>query len=191
MKKILTILIAVGLAFASTNNDEINKKLDLLLNKLDTLEKKLDEKDVEIKKLKQALQQQQKEIKKQEVKTKTQLALKNCDNLKVTNFEYKYHDDVLPYVTFKVTITNNYPYEITHISGNVYFDDKNDGTTFIKHYINRKVDIKPGESVTITGEHTALDEIEKMIKNENPSDLNVYFSPNAVDFQGAPTLKCY
>jgi len=189
MKKFLTILTAVSLSFSASTSD-IDKKLDLLLNKLDTLEKKLDQKDQEIEQLKQQLNIQQQEIKKQEIKTKRQLAVKSCDNLKVTDVNYKYYDNVIPYINFEVTLKNNYPYEITAIRGNIYFDDK-DGTTLVKQYIDRKIDIKPGETVVIKGQHTVLTAIEKEMKDENPNNLKVYFSPNVVDFKNAPELRCY
>ena len=189
MKKVLFAFIAGSLLFAS-NSDDINKKLDLLLNKLDTLEKKLDEKDKEIETLKKELKQQQTQIKKQEINTKKEFAIKSCDNLKVTAFNYQYHDNVLPYITFKVTIKNNYPYEITKINGNIYFDDK-DGTTMIKHFIDRKVSIKPGESITISGQHMLVTDIEKMMKDEKPTDLEVHFDPTVLTFKNAQKLECF
>ena len=189
MKKVLFALIAGSLLFAS-NSDDINKKLDLLLNKLDTLEKKLDEKDKEIETLKKELQKQQSEIKKQEINTKKEFAVKSCDNLKVTEFSYQYHDNVLPYITFNVTIKNNYPYEVTKLYGNIYFDDK-DGTSMIKHFINRKVSIKPGESVTISAQHMLVTDIEKMMKDEKPADLVVHFDPTAISFKNGKKLECY
>jgi len=189
MKKFLLILALISFSFSASTND-IDKKLDLLLNKLDTLEKKLDQKDQEIEQLKQELKAQQKEIKKQEVTTKKEFAVKSCDNLKITDVKYEYHDNILPYLTFKVTLKNNYPYEITHIRGSIYFDDK-DGTTFIKHFIDRKVDIKPGESIIISAQHMIITDIEKEIKDENSKNLKVYFSPTIVDFKNVPELKCY
>ena len=188
MKKLLFALIGVSILFAS--NEDINKKLDLLLNKLDTLEKKLDEKDKEIEKLKKELKAQQKEIKTQEKTTKTELALKDCNKLQVTSFSYKYNDNVLPYYTFTVTLKNNYPYEIAKVSGNLYFDDK-DGTTLVKHYLKRKLNIKPNKSVTIHGQHLITLEIEKELKNENPHNLNVYFSPTRINFKNGKSLECF
>lgn len=188
MKKFFILFAAVGILFAS--NQDINKKLDILLEKLDTLEKKLDEKDKEIEKLKKELQKQQKELNTQKIETKKEFAIKSCDNLKVTSFSYNYHDNVLPYITFRVTLKNNYPYEIKKISGNLYFDDK-DGTTLIKHYLKRDVDIKPYSSVTIEGEHMVINEIEKEIKDEKPNDLKVYFSPTIIYFKNNQEVKCY
>ena len=76
--KFLSILVIGSLLFAA-NNEEINKKLDLLLNKLNSLEKKLDEKDKEIKTLK-------KELNKQKITTKKEFAIKNCKNIKIISF---------------------------------------------------------------------------------------------------------
>ena len=186
MKKILFVLIAGSLLFAL----DTDKKLDLILQKLNQLEEKINQKDKEIEKLKKELQKQQNEIKKQEVSTKKEFAIKSCDNLKITSFSYKYHNNALPYITFRVTFKNNYPYEITAINGNIYFDDK-DGTTLVKHFINRKVSIKPGESVTLKGEHMLVTEIEKMMKDEKPTDLKAHFEPNVIKFKDASKLKCY
>lgn len=192
MKKALFLVLIVGFLFASNNSDnnDINQKLNLILNKLNLLEQQINQKNKEIETLKKQLQIQQKEIKKQAITTKKEFAVKNCNNLKVVKFSYQYHDDILPYITFKVTLKNNYPYEITKIDGNLYFDDK-DGTTLIKHYIKRKIDIKPGQSITISGQHMVITDMEKMIKNENPANLKVYFSPNIIDFKNAPALQCF
>ena len=189
MKKILFVLIVGSLLFAA-NSDNTDKKLDLILQKLNQLEQKVNQKDKEIEKLKKELQKQQSEIKKQELNTKKEFAVKSCDNLKVTAFDYKYHNNALPYITFNVTIKNNYPYEITKINGNIYFDDK-DGTTMIKHFINRKVSIKPGESITISGQHMLVTDIEKMMKDEKPTDLEVHFDPTVLTFKNAQKLECF
>lgn len=188
MKKILFALITGSLLFAA--NSDTDKKLDLILQKLNQLEKKINQKDKEIETLKKELQKQQTQIKKQEINTKKEFAIKSCDNLKVTSFSYKYHDNVLPYITFRVTIKNNYPYEITKINGNIYFDDK-DGTTMVKHFINRKVSIKPGDSITISGQHMLISDIEKMMKDEKPTDLNVHFDPTVIKFKNGQKLECF
>ncbi len=188
MRKIFFALVAGSLLFAA--NSDTDKKLDLILQKLNQLEQKVNQKDKEIETLKKELKQQQTQLKKQEINTKKEFAVKSCDNLKVTAFNYKYHDNVLPYITFKITIKNNYPYEITKINGNIYFDDK-DGTTMIKHFINRKISIKPNESVTISGQHMLVTEIEKMMKDEKPTDLKVYFDPTYLIFANGHKLECF
>ena len=190
MKKFLTILTAVSISFAA-NMNEIDKKLDLLLKKMDILEKKLNEKDKEIQQLKNQLQLQQKEIKKQKINTKKEFALKNCKNLKVTSFKYQYHNNVLPYYTIEVTLKNKYPYTITYINGNIYFDDKNDGTTFLKVFINRHVNLKPNEEITIKREYMITSSLEKELKDENPQDLNVYFSVTRLNFANGKKLECF
>jgi len=182
MKRLLSILTISTLIYAS-NTNEINAKLDLILNKINMLEKKLNEKDKEIKKLKQ-------EIKKQEASTKKEFAIKSCNKLKITKFSYKYNDNVLPYYNLSFTLKNQYPYTISKITGNVYFDDK-DGTTLLKHYVEKKLNLKPNESINISAEHMITSDIEKELKDENPNNLNVYFSPTKIIFKNGKKLECF
>lgn len=191
MKKILTIFL-LGVFLFAANESDIDKKLDLILQKLNYLEKQEAKKDAEIKQLKEQINQQiKKQLKKEQVITKKQLALQNCKNIKVVSFSYQYHDEVLPYYTFEITLKNNYPYTIKRINGNVYFDDKNDGTTFVKALIKRNVTIKPNGEVTIKREYMITSELEKELKDEKPSQLHVYFDPTKIEFQNGKRLECY
>jgi len=182
MKKILFFVMTISLIFASSN-DEISKKLDILIQKINELEKKVDAKDKEIEKLK-------KELKKQEITTKNEFAIKSCDNIKVIKFSYNYHSNVLPYYDVSVVLKNNYPYTLKRVNGNIYFDDK-DGTTLLKIYVNRKVNIKPNETFTIKTQYMISAEIEKELKNENPDNLHVYFNITKLEFANGKTLECY
>ena len=89
MKKLILSALIASALFA-TSNDDINKKLDLLLQKIEQLEKKVEKKDSEIEKLK-------KELKKQQKTTQKKFAIKSCNKLKVVSFNYEYHNDVIPY----------------------------------------------------------------------------------------------
>jgi len=189
MKKIIFLVMAV-LVFAANDNN-INEKLNLILNKLNALEKKVNQKDSEIDTLKHELQQQQKVIKKQKQETKKEFALKNCKNLKVVSYKYKYYDDILPYYNIEVTLKNNYPYTISKINGNIYFDDKNDGTTFLKVFIKRNITLKPQQTVTIKREYMVTSNLEKELNNENPNDLKVYFSITKLTFSNGKEMECF
>jgi len=190
MKKVILAVLIGSFLFASNSND-IDKKLDLILNKLNMLEKKVDQKDQEIKVLKKELNQQQKEIKQQSKQTKQSLAINNCKNLKVISYKYVYHNDILPYYNIVVTLKNNYPYTITEINGNIYFDDKKDGTTFLKVFINRKLTLKPQQTVTIKREYMVTSSLEKELQSEKPNDLNVYFSITKLMFKNGKNLECF
>ncbi len=189
MKKIIALFVFGVLLFGAQNSD-IDKKLDLILNKMNQMEKQLQQKDTEINSLKKELQNQQKEIKNQKATTKKEFATKSCNNLKVTSFNYEYHGDVLPYYTITVTLKNVYPYTITYINGNVFFDDK-DGTTLLKQFVKRVVNLKPGESITLHFQHMISADIEKDLKDEKKNNLNVYFSVTKLEFKNAKQLECF
>jgi len=189
MKKIIFPLITGVLLFGSQNSD-IDKKLNLILNKMNQMEKQLNMKDKEIQKLQQQLQKQQKEIKEQKTDTKKEFAIKSCKNLKVVSFNYEYHADVLPYYTITATLKNVYPYTITYINGNIFFDDK-DGTTLLKQFVKRDVNLKPGQSITVHLQHMISADIEKDLKDEKRSDLNVYFSVTELKFANKKQLECF
>jgi len=182
MKKILFFILTISVIFASSN-DDISKKLDILIQKINELEKKVDLKDKEIEKLK-------KELKQQEKTTKKEFAIKSCNNIKVVKFKYVYHDNVLPYYDISVTLKNQYPYALKRVNGNIYFDDK-DGTTFLKVYVNRKVNVKPNETFSVKTQYMISAEIEKELKNENPNNLHVYFNITKLEFANGKTLECY
>ena len=189
MKKIILSIMAGVLLFASQNSD-IDKKLNLILQKMNQMEKQLNMKDEQIKKLNNELKTQQKEIKQQKVNTKKEFATKSCKNLKVASYDYVYHWGVLPYYTITVTLKNVYPYTITYINGNVFFDDK-DGTTLLKQFVKRDVNLKPGQSITLNFQHMITADLEKDLKDEKRSNLNVYFSPTKLKFANANDLECF
>lgn len=189
MKKIVLSLMAGALLFASQNSD-IDKKLNLILNKMNQMEKQLNMKDEQIKKLNNELKTQQKEIKQQKVNTKKQFATKSCKNLKVVSYNYEYNENVLPYYTITVTLKNIYPDTITYINGNVFFDDK-DGTSLLKQFVKRDVNLKPGQNITLHFQHMITADLEKDLKDEKRSDLNVYFSPTKLKFANKKDLECF
>ena len=182
MKKII-ILLGLGLMLFASSNADIEKKLDLILNKLDKIEQKLSIKDMKIKQL-------QKELKEQKIKTSKQFALKNCKNLKVVSYDYEYHNEILPYYTIKVTLKNFYPYTVTYINGNIFFDDK-DGTTILKQFVKRDVKLKSKGKITLYFNHMIGNELEKDLKDEKKSDLNVYFSATDLRFANNQHLECF
>ncbi len=190
MKKFLSICLAGAFLFAANaNNDDINKKLDLLLQKIEQLEKKVDKKDQEIETLKKEIQQQQQEIKTQQQETKKQFAIKSCNKLKVISLRYKYHGEVIPYYDLDIKIKNTYPAEVTYIQGSLYAEDK-DRVKILQDYIDRSVDMKPGEVIEIKKKHIISDEMEKYLKDEKPEDLKIYFEPSRVEFKNGQRLEC-
>jgi predicted RNase H-like nuclease (RuvC/YqgF family) len=188
MRKIVLVLFMAAFVFA--NESEINKKLDLLLQKIEQLEKKVNQKDYEIERLKKELQQQQNEIKKQEIQTKNQFAIKSCDKLKVVSLKYSYFGEVIPYYKLTIKIKNTYPKEVTFIKGTLYAEDK-DRVKILEDFIDRKIDIKPGEVVTIKKKHIINNDLEEYLKDENPKNLKIYFAPTRVEFKDGSKIECF
>ncbi len=176
--------------FAADTNSEINKKLDLLLQKINQLEKKVDSKDATINQLKKELKQQQMEIKKQQQSTQEQFAVKSCNKLKVISYRYSYHPDVIKYYMIEVTIKNSYPYAIKFMRGSLYFNDIPSHATLLQDYISRDVNLKPGESITIRKKHIITGMLESELKEENKKDLKVYFEPSKIIFANGQRLEC-
>ncbi len=184
MKRLLFLVVGATILFAS--NDDINKKLDLLLQKIEQLEKKIDSKDEEIKKLKKEIQQNQQEVKKE---VKTQLAVKSCKKIKVVDFKYKYHDEVIPYYDIEVTLKNEYPKNIVYLSGNLYVEDK-DKVKILQDYIKRDVNLPVNGEITIKKTHTLNSELEEYLKDENPKNLKIYFEVIKAEFADGTNIEC-
>ena len=189
MKKLILSALIASALFA-TSNDDINKKLDLLLQKIEQLEKKVEKKDSEIEKLKKELNQQQQEIKKQEQTTQKKFAIKSCNKLKVVSFNYEYHNDVIPYYDLTIKMKNEYPLTVTFIRGSLYAEDK-DKVKILQDYIERDVNIKPNETITIKKKHILTGELEQYLKDEKPEDLKVYFKPTRVEFKDREKVECF
>ena len=186
MKKILiTSLMGISFLFAS-NNEDINKKLDLLINKINQLEKKVDEKDKKIEELQKEIKTQKKEINKE---VKNELALKSCDKIKVSNLKYEYNGDVIPYYNLTFTLKNEYPKGIVYLVGNLFAEDK-DGTIILKDYIKRKINLPVNGKVTIHKSHTLNNDLEKYLKDENPKDLHIYFKVIKAKFKDGESMEC-
>ncbi|WP_457560829.1 hypothetical protein [Caminibacter sp.] len=189
MKKFLIPFLFAGVLFAADNND-IDKKLDLILQQIQQLKQEVKQKDKEIEKLKKELNKQQVEIKKQAQNTQKQFAIKNCDRLKVISYKYTYHSDVINYYTLEVTLKNDYPYAIKFIRGSLYFEDIPSHATLLQDYISRDVNLKPGESITIYKKHILTGPLEGELKDENKKDLKVYFEPSKIIFANGQRLEC-
>jgi len=187
MKKIFLCLGMAGLLFAQS--EDINKKLDLILQQIQQLKQEVKAKDKEIERLKKELKTQKKEIKKQEIKTKEQLSLKDCRKIKVLSLKYKYKNEVIPYYELTFELKNEYPKTIVRFDGNLYAEDK-DGVKILKDYVDRKVEIKPGEKIVIHKKHIINNELEKYLKDERPEDLKVYFVLTHASFKDGTDLSC-
>jgi vacuolar-type H+-ATPase subunit I/STV1 len=192
MKKLLFIALSIVFLFASSN-DEINKKLDLLLQKINQLEKKVDSKDAEIDKLKKEINSQQKEIKtnneKVQKEVKSQMAVKSCKKIKVVSFKYKYYDEVIPYYDLTFTLKNTYPKKIVYLSGNLFAEDK-DRVKILQDYIKRDIEIPAGGEVTIHKTHQLNSDIEKYLATEKPENLKIYFEVIKAEFTDGTNVEC-
>ena len=188
MKKIL-LALGIGSMLFAANDADINKKLDLILQQIQQLKQEVKAKDKEIENLKQQLNKQQQEIKKQEIKTKNEFAIKDCRKIKVLSLSYKYHGDVIPYYDLTYTIKNEYPKTIVYVNGNLYAEDK-DGVKILKDYLDRKITLKPGESITIHKKHVINGDLEKYLKDENPQNLHLYFVVTHAKFADGTELSC-
>ncbi|WP_024790639.1 MULTISPECIES: hypothetical protein [unclassified Lebetimonas] len=196
MKKIISVLAIVSVMFAA-NSDDINKKLDLILQKMNMLEKKVDQRDKEIESLKKELNQSQQKIqeqvqKQQETQKKeleNKLVLNSCKNIKVSNFSYKYNGDVIPYYTLTYTLTNKYPKKIVHLKGDLIIEDK-DEVKILQDYIDRDVDLAPGQSITIKKVHTVTNDMEKNLAGEKPENLKLIFEVIRADLADGGRVEC-
>lgn len=192
---LLSSLIFGGVLFGTTVNTDINKKLDLIMKRLNRLEQKLQAKDQQISQLKRELKkQQQKQIeatKKFQQQIKTEVALKNCHNIKVKDFSYTYYDDIIPYYTLQYTIVNNYPQPIKFLKGKVVVEDR-DHVTLMNDFISREVTIgAKGGTTQITKSHYVNSELEKELNGENPKNLRTTFDIIKIEFANGKTLECF
>ena len=181
MKKLIFLILSISMIFAASNED-INKKLDLLINKINELEKKVDLKDKEIKKLK-------KELKKQEITTQNEFAIKSCDKIKVVSLKYVYEDDFMPYYKLTIVLKNNYPKDIKFIRGSLFAEDK-DRVKILQDYISRDVNFKKNSTIVIKKTHMIDNDLEKYLKDEDPEELYIYFSPTRIEFKDGKVLEC-
>ncbi len=181
-KFLLLIVAAVMFAYASDNNADINKKLDFIIKKMNEMEMQLKSKDKEIESLK-------KEVKNQKKETEKKFILSSCDKIGVKDFRYSYQGQILPYYELSFVLTNNYPYDISNISGKLIIKDK-DGSTILADFIKRDTLIRKGESLKIHKRHPIIGEIEKILKDENPSSLKVTFTPTMIRFSNGQQAKC-
>lgn len=192
MKKLAIAGLSVVCLLASSSED-INKKLDLLLQKIEQLERKVDKKDTEIETLKKELKNQKKEIQKREEETKkefkTQLAIKSCKKIKVVNFQYKFHDDVIPYYDLSITLKNEYPKKIVYLSGNLYVEDQ-DKVKIFKDFIKRDVNLPVNGEISFKKVHQLNSELEKYLSTENPQNLKIYFEVIKAEFADGTNVEC-
>jgi hypothetical protein len=196
MKKLISIVAMASVMFASSS-DEVNKKLDLILQKMYELEKKVENRDKQIEELKKELKESQQklqmQVKKQQEDQKKELenrmVLNSCKNIVASNFSYKYHDDVIPYYTLTYTLTNKYPKKIVHLKGDLIIEDK-DEVKILQDYIDRDVNLAPGESITIKKVHTITNDMEHELANEKPENLKLIFEVIRADLADGGRVEC-
>jgi len=196
MKKIISALSIVSVMFAASSSD-LDKKLDLILQKMNELEKKVEQRDKEIENLRKELKQEQIEIKRQVQKQQEEqkrelenrLILSSCKNIKASNFYYVYHDEVIPYYTLTYTLTNKYPKKIVHLRGDLIVEDK-DEVKILQDYIDRDVNLEPGKTITIKKVHTVTSDMEKELAGEKPENLKVIFEVIRADLADGGKVEC-
>jgi len=196
MKKLISILVMGSVMFAASNSD-IDKKLDLILQKMNELEKKVEQRDKEIEQLKKEIKQEQIKIKKQVQKQQeeqkkeieNQIVLNSCKNIKVKNFSYVYHDDVIPYYTLTYTLVNKYPKKIVHLRGDLIVEYK-DGTKLLEDYVDRNVNLAPNQSITIKKVHTITSDMEKELAGTKLKDLKESFEVIRADLADGGKIEC-
>jgi len=183
MKKLITILLISSIGAFSASNSEIEKKLNFLIKKMNQMEKKLNSKDKEIETLK-------KEVKKQKVETKKRFTTQSCTNIKVSNLNFTYHKEVIPYYNLSYTLTNKYPYTIKKIAGKVKIKD-NDGVTVMTDYIAKEnVNLPKNGTLNIKKVHTVESELEKTMNEETPATLKLTFIPTQIIFTNGEQVSC-
>jgi predicted RNase H-like nuclease (RuvC/YqgF family) len=187
MKKIVFFLMAVAL-FAS-QNDDINKKLDTLLNAVMQLKQEMKKKDAEINKLKKELQNQNKEIKKQDKTLSSVVTAKDCKKIKVVYFKDEYEGDVIPSYELDFRLKNEYPKKVVFLEGNLFAEDS-DGVKILQDFIKRKVSIPSGKSIKIHKQHIINNDLEKYLKDENVKDLHIYFKAIKIKFADGSEMEC-
>ncbi len=188
LKKLVLFILSAALLFG-INDDEINQKLNLILQKMQQLEKKVDLKDKEIENLKKELNKQKVAIKKQKAQTKKEFMVNDCSKIKVSNFHYNYVDSFIPYIEVSYTLTNTYPFTISKLAGKLYIK-ASDGSTMMTDFISRDVKLPKGASIAVHHRHTTLSQLEKSLKDENPATVKVSFSPSTIVFSDGKQAKC-
>ncbi|WP_456479043.1 hypothetical protein [Nautilia sp.] len=192
MKKIFSVLLLFVFVSASDSTG-LNDKISQLRAALQQLEKRVDSQEKRIRKLEKALNIQQKEIVKSSEKVKKEiaakLAVKNCNNIKITSLKYTYHNEVLPYYDLSVTFKNGYPKKIVFLEGDLVAED-GDGVKILNDFVKRKISIPSGKSVTVEKTHQLNSDLEKYLKDEKPENLKIYFDLIRAEFADGTVLEC-
>ena len=195
MKKLVLPFITGAFLFAAGNSD-INQKLDLILQNLSQIDQKIDVQDKKINTLEKKVNIQNKKlnqkIKTQQKKFHQNLAISKCNGIKVKDFSYKYHGEVLPYYVFNYKLVNTYPKTIIYIEGEVKIQDK-DGTNLISDFIKRKnvnIPANGGILPIVNKQHTVIADMEKELNGENTKNLSIMFEPTKIVFSDASKLSC-
>ncbi|MEO1941266.1 MAG: hypothetical protein ABGW77_00040 [Campylobacterales bacterium] len=192
IRKLLAIGV-VGVALLSGESG-VDRKLDLILQKLNRLEQQIQQKDRQIEELKRELEetrtQQKTQQKLLQKEVKKEVALRSCKSLKVEGFQYSYNGGPIPSYDIRYRLVNKYPKKVVAVKGKLYVEDR-DRITLLTDYLDRRQEIPPNRSVEIEKEHTINSELEKELNGEDPKKLHVYFDPIKIEFQGGESLECY
>ena len=183
MKKLLLLAFSALLLFGASTQD-IEKKLNYLIQRMNKMEKQLNSKDREIKQLKQ-------EVKKQKIETKKEFMVNSCDKIKVKDFSYIYDSTLLPYYDLTFSLQNDYPYDIAQVSGKLYVKDISDDIKIFTQIVDKKVIIKKsGGKATIQARHPVSGQLDKVLKDEPSNNIKVIFSPSTITFTNGKKVSC-
>ena len=181
MKLFLTFIITSVLLFAQSNTN-IEKKLDYLIKRMNKMEKQLNNKDNEIEKLKH-------EVNKQKVETKKEFMTKSCDKLKVEDFSFIYHKNVLPYYTLNYKLKNTYPYDISRVSGKLYIKDSDD-ITMLTDFVDKEQNLPKGSYIVVNKTHSIQSDLEKTLKDDKQGTEKLSFHPLTIEFKNGQKINC-
>ena len=184
MKKVIFLLFILSSFAFSASNSEIEKKLNMIIDRMNKMQKQLDSKDKEIKRLKS-------EVKKQKTETKKEFTINSCDNIKVVDFDYTYNGNsgIMPYYVLTITLKNNYPYAIKKFAGKLLLKDQSN-VTMLTEYIESKQNIGKNQTITIKKNHMINSQLESTMKTEPPSNIKTLFSPSVILFENGQKAKC-
>jgi hypothetical protein len=178
MKKLLILLVS-SLAFGLSLEDRVSqleKEVKLLKEQIS----KINSSQKELKTFKNNVQ---KEIQKG--------VLLTCQNLKLTDFKYRYNDGFYKTYDLFYTIKNNYKKEIKFIKAYITIKDKEDDT-LIEDFIKRDVSLKPNKTVTIKTNYTIDFEagLSQYLKTTPLKNLDLIFKPSVIIFKDNTKIKC-
>jgi len=181
MKKIGLIGLLISLVFSSDLN--LNQRVTKLENEVKLLKLQISK----ILKSQKEINISQTLI--QDVVKKGKLEV--CNNLKIVNFNYKYHNDYFKSYDLFYTLKNNYPKPIQFVKAYITIRD-NEDNNLIEDFIKREIKIAPNSKKVIKRNYRFDADIGLSIylKDTPLKNITIYFKPSIIKFQDGTTIKC-